>query len=116
MDSLTSASPVAVPPAIPDQPPRIWKFWGTSLWGLFIFAMLFVGQLAVVAWFVFRGEGPFDLAGAIRVVSGGLTISLSVIMGLPAAVRRASMARHAAVAHAVCGIPRAALALVAASS
>ena len=84
MDSLDPAAPpILVTPA--KHSPRIWKFWGTSLWGLFIFAMLFVGQLAVVAWFVFR-EGPFDLAGAIRVVSGGLTISLSVIMGLPAAV------------------------------
>lgn len=82
MDSLDPAAPpVTVTPA--KHPPRIWKFWGTTLWGLFIFAMLFVGQLAVVFWFVFR-EGPFDLAAAIRVVSGGLTISLSVITGLPA--------------------------------
>ena len=39
------------------HPPRIWKFWGTTLWGLFIFAALFVGQLVVVAWFVFGGKG-----------------------------------------------------------
>ena len=45
---------------------------------------MFVGQIAVVAWFVLRQEGPFDLAAAIHVVGGGLTISLSVIMGLPA--------------------------------
>ncbi len=45
---------------------------------------MFVGQLAVVAWFVLRQEGPLDMAAAVRVVSGGLTISLSVIMGLPA--------------------------------
>jgi membrane protease YdiL (CAAX protease family) len=31
-----------------------------------------------------RREGPIDLAAAIHVVGGGLTISLSVIMGLPA--------------------------------
>ena len=31
-----------------------------------------------------RQGGPFDIAEAIRVVGGGLTISLSVIMGLPA--------------------------------
>ena len=85
MDSLDPASPpVTVTPA--RHPPRIWKFWGTALWGLFIFAALFVGQLVVVAWFVLRQEGPFDLAAAIRVVGGGLTISLSVIMGLPAAL------------------------------
>jgi len=83
MDSLNPAAPpIAVVPA--DRPPRIWKIWGTSLWGLFIFATLFVGQVAVPAWFVLRREGPLDLAAAIDVVGGGLTISLSVIMGLPA--------------------------------
>ena len=86
MDSLESpADPVALPPAISaPRPPRIWKFWGTALWGLFVFAGMFVGQVAVVGWLVLRQEGPFDMATAIRVVGGGLTISLSVIMGLPA--------------------------------
>jgi membrane protease YdiL (CAAX protease family) len=88
MKSLeTSADPVELPPspAIPAQrPPRIWNFWGTALWGLFVFAGMFVGQLAVVGWLVLRQEGPFDMATAIRVVGGGLTISLSVITGLPA--------------------------------
>src|SRR5713226_2293068 len=67
-----------------QRPPRVWKFWGTALWGLFIFAAMFVGQIAVVAWFVLRREGPIDLAAAIHVVGGGLTISLSVIAGPPA--------------------------------
>jgi CAAX protease family protein len=83
MDSLNPAyPPVTVTPA--PRPPRIWKFWGTALWGLVVFAAMFVGQLAVVAWFVLRQEGPLDMAAAVRVVSGGLTISLSVMMGLPA--------------------------------
>jgi hypothetical protein len=83
MDSLDPAvPPVTVTPA--SRPPRIWKFWGTSLWGLFVFAAMFAGQIAVVAWFVLRREGPIDLAAAIHVVGGGLTVSLSVIMGLPA--------------------------------
>jgi uncharacterized protein len=85
MDSLDPASPAALAPVIPTQrPPRIWKFWGTALWGLFIFAAMFAGQIAVVAWFVLRRDGPIDFAAAIHVVGGGLTISLSVIMGLPA--------------------------------
>jgi hypothetical protein len=33
---------------------------------------------------VLRQGGSFDVAQAIRVVGGGLTISLSVILGLPA--------------------------------
>jgi membrane protease YdiL (CAAX protease family) len=85
MDSLDPASPAALVPVVPSQrPQKIWKFWGTALWGLFIFAAMFVGQIAVVAWFVLRREGPIDFAAAIHVVGGGLTISLSVIMGLPA--------------------------------
>jgi membrane protease YdiL (CAAX protease family) len=86
MDSLeVPARPVTPAPVIRTQrPPRIWKFWGTALWGLFIFAAMFVGQIAVVAWFVVWRDGPIDVAAAIHVVGGGLTISLSVIMGLPA--------------------------------
>src|SRR6266403_1792606 len=83
MVSLDPASP-PITAISAERPPRIWKFWGTALWGLFIFAMMFVGQIAVVAWFVLRREGPVDMAAAIHVVGGGLTISLSVIMGLPA--------------------------------
>jgi uncharacterized protein len=86
MDSLESpAGPAAPPPVIATQrPPRIWKFWGTALWGLFIFAAMFAGQIVVVAWFVLRQGGPIDMAAAIHVVGAGLTISLSVITGLPA--------------------------------
>src|ERR1700723_1959095 len=82
MDSLDPASPAASV-AIP-RPPRIWKFWGTALWGLFVFAAMFVGQIAVVAWFVLQQDGPIDVAAATHVLGSGLTISLSVIMGLPA--------------------------------
>jgi membrane protease YdiL (CAAX protease family) len=86
MDSLETS---AVPPAAAavvgaERVPRIWKFWGTALWGLFVFAAMFIGQIAVVAWFVLRQQGPIDVGAAIKVLGGGLTISLSVIMGLPA--------------------------------
>ena len=83
MDSLSPASPpVVVTPTARSS--GIWKFWSTALWGLFIFAAMFIGQIAVVAWFVLRRDGSFDMAAAIHVVGGGLTVSLSVIMGLPA--------------------------------
>jgi uncharacterized protein len=85
MDSLTPENPsVTVTP--PHNPPRIWKFWGTALWGLFVFGGMFVGQIAVVAYFVLRRGGPIDMAAAIHVVGGGLTISLSVVMGVPAVI------------------------------
>jgi membrane protease YdiL (CAAX protease family) len=80
-----TADPVTPAPVIPTQrPPRIWKFWGTVFWGLFVFAAMFIGQVAVVAYFVLRQPGPIDVAAAIHVLGNGLTISISVIMGLPA--------------------------------
>jgi uncharacterized protein len=85
MDSLDPASSVALASATPvRRQPRIWKFWGTALWGLVVFGAMFAGQMAVVAWFMLRQNGPLDIAGAIQVLGGGLTISLSVITGLPA--------------------------------
>jgi membrane protease YdiL (CAAX protease family) len=85
MDSLDPASPVALASAPSAQrPPRIWKFWGTVLWGLVAFGAMFAGQMAVVGWFVLREQGPLDVTAATRVLGGGLTITLSVITGLPA--------------------------------
>jgi hypothetical protein len=83
MDTLTPELPPVID-APAQRPPRIWKFWGTALWGLFIFGGMFVGQVGVIGYFVLRQGGAIDMAQAIRVVGGGLTISLSVIMGLPA--------------------------------
>jgi hypothetical protein len=85
MDSLNTDLVAGSPPLLPVQrAPRVLTFWGTALWGLIVFAAMFVGQMAVVGWFVLRQEGPFDVAAAIHVLGAGLTISLSVIMGLPA--------------------------------
>ncbi|HZC96786.1 MAG TPA: CPBP family intramembrane glutamate endopeptidase, partial [Bradyrhizobium sp.] len=91
MDSLNPENPpVTVAPA--QRPPRIWKFWGTALWGLFMFSGMFVGQVAVIGYFVLRQGGPFDMATAIHVVGGGLTITLSIMMGLPAVLAAAWIA------------------------
>ncbi len=73
------AAPVKSP-----RTPRIWKFWGTTLWGLVIFAALFLGQLVVVAWLILRGDSTFDFSMLRTMLSSGTTISLSVMMGLPA--------------------------------
>jgi uncharacterized protein len=91
MDSLDPASPAAATIDVARGPtPRIWKFWGTAFWGFVVFAAMFVGQLAVVGWFLFRQGGAINhesFSDAVRtVVSHGLTISLSVITGLPAVV------------------------------
>jgi hypothetical protein len=84
MDSLTPQDSVDIVAAEP--PPRIWQFWGTALWGVFVFAGMFLGQIAVMAYFLLRQGGPIDMATVTEVASRGLTISLSVVMGLPAAI------------------------------
>src|SRR5438128_8233722 len=82
MDSLNPQSPPLVISAA--RPPKIWKFWGTTMWGLFIFGAMFVGQLAVFGYFVLQKSGPLDLSQAALMAATGLNISLSVMMGLPA--------------------------------
>lgn len=73
------------PPIMPSRrPPQVWKFVGTSLWGLLIFAAMFLGQLAVVIYLALRQPGPFDLSNLTHLISGGVAISASVITGLPA--------------------------------
>lgn len=80
--SFTETSPADA--AALSRAPRVWKFWGTTLWGALVFAAMFAGQFALVACFFVAKGPPFDL-GSIKTVAGsGTVISLSVIMGLPA--------------------------------
>jgi membrane protease YdiL (CAAX protease family) len=67
-----------------QRQPRVWKFWGTCLWGLLLFAAMFAGQFLLVAAFFLAKGPPFDLASIKAVASAGTVISLSVMMGLPA--------------------------------
>ncbi|HLZ06752.1 MAG TPA: CPBP family intramembrane glutamic endopeptidase [Bradyrhizobium sp.] len=89
MDSLN-------PEILPiERAPHVWKFWGTALWGFVVFAALFIGQIAVVIFFVLRGAGSANFEQAVRVVaSSGLAISLSVIAGLPAVAAALWLAIH----------------------
>ena len=84
MDSIDPAnSPVTIAPA--HHTPRAWGLWGTVLWGLLVFAAMFVSQVAVAILFVLERGGEIDRAAMIRAVAGsGTVISLSVIAGLPA--------------------------------
>jgi membrane protease YdiL (CAAX protease family) len=83
MNSLESSTASAMPP--PDAPPqKVWKFWGTCLWGALVFAAMFAGQFALVACFLVLRGPPFDLASMRAVAGSGTVISLSVMMGLPA--------------------------------
>ena len=94
MDSLTPTNEPAIVTAA-DRQPRTLGFWLTALWGVAIFVALFAGQVAVVGYFLLVQDGPVDSSALIHVVSRGITISLSVIMGVPAVLLAVYLAvRH----------------------
>ncbi|HEX7920912.1 MAG TPA: CPBP family intramembrane glutamate endopeptidase, partial [Bradyrhizobium sp.] len=62
MDSLTPQDTAAAIDA-PPRPPRVWKFWGTALWGLLIFVAMFVGQVAVVIYRIIAQGGELSAGG-----------------------------------------------------
>src|ERR1700754_3112343 len=79
--------PADVAPVSPpgkSREPRVWKFFGTSVWGLVLFVAMFAGQIAGVAYFIVVNGEPFDLNSLMTLAANGRVISLSVIMGLPA--------------------------------
>jgi hypothetical protein len=84
MDSLNpdSLPPVTVTPVA--RPPRVWKFWGTALWGLFVFAAMFIGQVVPMAAIMVWKAGGIDMAEAVRLAGDGRVLALSVTCGLPA--------------------------------
>ncbi|HXH46417.1 MAG TPA: type II CAAX endopeptidase family protein [Bradyrhizobium sp.] len=81
MDSLNPDHP---PFAETPAAPRVWKFWGTALWGLFIFVAMFGGQIGAVLLVAVQRGLPMDLASLQVVGREPQTLALSVIMGLPA--------------------------------
>ena len=74
----------AAPSPVIARPPRAWKFIGTSLWGLFAFGAMFAGQMAAVSWLVMSSKDEVGIATATALLTNGLAISLSVVMGVPA--------------------------------
>jgi CAAX protease family protein len=106
MDSLNPESPIVAEPPVTSGP-RVWKFWGTAFWGFVVFIGMLVGQFAVVGWFLVRQDGPINqdtFGNAVTTIVGnGLTMSLSVVTGLPAVlvalwiairIKRASLADY----------------------
>ncbi|TGN82085.1 CPBP family intramembrane metalloprotease [Bradyrhizobium yuanmingense] len=81
MDSLNPDHP---PLTATPATPRVWKFWGTAVWGLFIFVAMFVGQIGAVLLLATQRGLPMDLASLQVVGREPQTLALSVIMGLPA--------------------------------
>jgi uncharacterized protein len=83
MDELSPEQPpVTVTPAPHRR--RVWKFWGTLLWGLFIFVAMFAGQAAAIVYVGAQYEHPFDPEVLAAIVGRGLTLAFSVVTGLPA--------------------------------
>ena len=81
MDSLNpDLPPMTVTPAAP----RVWKFWGTAVWGLLIFVAMFLGQVGAILYLVWDRGDPLDLMSIQRVGREPAALALSVTMGLPA--------------------------------
>ena len=80
MDSLNPDHP---PLVMTPAPPRVWKFWGTALWGLFIFAAMFVGQIGAIVGLVGMRGLPIDMASLQSIGHEPQALGLSVMMGLP---------------------------------
>jgi membrane protease YdiL (CAAX protease family) len=64
--------------------PRVWKFWGTAVWGLLIFVAMFVGQIGAILYLAWDRGDPLDLMSIQRVGREPAALALSVTMGLPA--------------------------------
>jgi uncharacterized protein len=81
MDSLNPDYP---PLTVTLATPRVWKFWGTAIWGLLIFVAMFVGQIGAIVLLVVQRGLPMDLASLQLVGREPQALALSVTMGLPA--------------------------------
>jgi uncharacterized protein len=81
MDSLTPDLPLLT---VTPAPPRVWKFFGTALWGVVIFAAMFVGQIGAIVYLVWDRGAPMSLVSMQDVGREPAALALSVIMGLPA--------------------------------
>ncbi|MET4295084.1 membrane protease YdiL (CAAX protease family) [Bradyrhizobium sp. LB8.2] len=81
MDSLNPDYP---PLTVTLATPRVWKFWGTAIWGLLIFVAMFVGQIGAIVLLVVQRGLPMDLASLQLIGREPQALALSVTMGLPA--------------------------------
>jgi uncharacterized protein len=80
-------APQAAPPA-----GRVWKFWGSLLWGILIFAVTGAAQLAVVFAFVRWRSSEFDVSELVRLSSDGVAVSLEVIAVAPVTLAMIALA------------------------
>jgi membrane protease YdiL (CAAX protease family) len=81
MDSLNPEHPPLT--VMPAEHARIWMFWGTAVWGVVIFAAMFVGQIGAIVYLVWDHGAPMSLASMQDVGREPAALALSVMMGLP---------------------------------
>jgi uncharacterized protein len=70
--------------AIAPPAGRVWKFWGSLLWGIAIFIALNVAQAAVLIAILTRRSLAFELSEMARLSSDGVAVALGVIAIAPA--------------------------------
>ncbi|HEX7790713.1 MAG TPA: hypothetical protein VF467_09350, partial [Afipia sp.] len=69
--------PVDLAPVSPprkSREPRVWKFIGTSLWGVALFGAMFAGQVAVVAYFLVTSGETMDTSAMTALLTNGRII------------------------------------------
>ena len=91
-DDVDSLNPDHPPLTVMPATPRVWKFWGTALWGILLFVAMFVGQIGAIVLLVMHRGLPLNLASMQLVGAEPQALALSVIMGLPATLAVAWLA------------------------
>jgi membrane protease YdiL (CAAX protease family) len=94
-DDVNSLDPVHPPltvTSVEQAPLRVWKFWGTALWGILLFVAMFVGQIGAIVLLVIHRGLPLTLATMQLVGAEPQALAFSVIMGLPATLAVAWLA------------------------
>ena len=72
--------------AIPPPTARVWKFWGSLLWGVAIFLVMSAAQIAT-AIVILKWRSPaFSFSDLARLSSDGVAVALTVIATAPAAL------------------------------
>lgn len=78
--------PPAPPSALPGRAPagRVWKFWGTLIWGLAAYAALTLAQIAMMLVALPWWESSIPELSPEAIAAHGVMVSLTAIAAAPA--------------------------------
>ena len=65
-------------------PPRVWKFWGSLLWGVAIFVAMSAAQIATAIAILKWRSPAFTFSDLVGLSSDGVAVALTVIAAAPA--------------------------------